>query len=133
MATKTAVLGTGDREGARSQLSDTWRLPVFAGSGYLEGKELQNLIHELQQARKKAGLVGSRCRGGKGPLVLKYRRSSVFIRSQQDQVVFRGCKRVLTEKEGRERLSRLCKGREKQGERETEGGRMFPKGKSCTV
>lgn len=32
---------------------------VFAGSGYLEGKELQNLIQELQQARKKAGLVRS--------------------------------------------------------------------------
>lgn len=76
------------------------------------------MIHELQQARKKAGLVGSRCKGGKGPAGLKYRRSSVFIRVQQGQVAFRECKRLLTEKEEKEPLSRLCKGREKEGERE---------------
>lgn len=28
------------------------------GNGYMDGKELQNFIQELQQARKKAGLVG---------------------------------------------------------------------------
>lgn len=29
----------------------------FSGNGYIEGKELQNFIKELQQARKQAGLV----------------------------------------------------------------------------
>lgn len=43
--------------GRNSCLIPGW-LFVFSGSGYLEGKELQNLIQELQQARKKAGLVG---------------------------------------------------------------------------
>lgn len=28
------------------------------GNGFMDGKELQNFIQELQQARKKAGLVG---------------------------------------------------------------------------
>lgn len=30
----------------------------IVGNGYMDGKELQNFIQELQQARKKAGLVG---------------------------------------------------------------------------
>ncbi|XP_011376403.1 calbindin [Pteropus vampyrus] len=39
-----------------SQFFEIWLHFDADGSGYLEGKELQNLIHELQQARKKAGL-----------------------------------------------------------------------------
>lgn len=31
---------------------------VITGNGYMDGKELQNFIQELQQARKKGGLVG---------------------------------------------------------------------------
>lgn len=31
---------------------------VHSGNGFMDGKELQNFIQELQQARKKAGLVG---------------------------------------------------------------------------
>jgi len=30
---------------------------MLSGNGYIEGKELQNFIKELQQARKQAGLV----------------------------------------------------------------------------
>ncbi|PNI84877.1 CALB1 isoform 6 [Pan troglodytes] len=39
-----------------SQFFEIWLHFDADGSGYLEGKELQNLIQELQQARKKAGL-----------------------------------------------------------------------------
>ncbi|KAF5915134.1 hypothetical protein HPG69_011597 [Diceros bicornis minor] len=39
-----------------SQFFEIWLHFDVDGSGYLEGKELQNLIQELQQARKKAGL-----------------------------------------------------------------------------
>ncbi|NP_001353724.1 calbindin isoform 2 [Homo sapiens] len=40
-----------------SQFFEIWLHFDADGSGYLEGKELQNLIQELQQARKKAGLL----------------------------------------------------------------------------
>ncbi|XP_058420421.1 calbindin isoform X2 [Diceros bicornis minor] len=40
-----------------SQFFEIWLHFDVDGSGYLEGKELQNLIQELQQARKKAGLL----------------------------------------------------------------------------
>ncbi|XP_075406734.1 calbindin isoform X2 [Tenrec ecaudatus] len=40
-----------------SQFFEIWLHFDADGSGYLEGKELQNLILELQQARKKAGLL----------------------------------------------------------------------------
>ncbi|XP_078543187.1 calbindin [Lissotriton helveticus] len=39
-----------------SQFLDIWRHYDTDGNGYIEGKELQNFIQELQQARKKAGL-----------------------------------------------------------------------------
>ncbi|KAM7319925.1 hypothetical protein ACRRTK_021608 [Alexandromys fortis] len=39
-----------------SQFFEIWLHFDADGSGYLEGKELQNLIQELLQARKKAGL-----------------------------------------------------------------------------
>ncbi|MBZ3880384.1 Calbindin [Sciurus carolinensis] len=39
-----------------SQFFEIWLHFDTDGSGYLEGTELQNLIQELQQARKKAGL-----------------------------------------------------------------------------
>lgn len=90
---------------------------VFAGSGYLEGKELQNLIQELQQARKKAGLVGSSCKDRKGFSTLKYRYSNIFIKSQQAQIVFREGKHLLTEKGEKERLSRLREGKKERGKR----------------
>ncbi|XP_066873194.1 calbindin isoform X2 [Kogia breviceps] len=40
-----------------SEFFEIWLHFDADGSGYLEGKELQNLIQELQQARKKAGLL----------------------------------------------------------------------------
>ncbi|KAM5281304.1 calbindin isoform 2-T2 [Ctenodactylus gundi] len=40
-----------------SQFFEIWLHFDADGSGYLEGKELQNLIQELLQARKKAGLL----------------------------------------------------------------------------
>ncbi|KAM4823430.1 calbindin isoform 2-T2 [Callospermophilus lateralis] len=40
-----------------SQFFEIWLHFDTDGSGYLEGTELQNLIQELQQARKKAGLL----------------------------------------------------------------------------
>ncbi|KAM6214707.1 calbindin isoform 2-T2 [Rhynchocyon petersi] len=40
-----------------SQFFEIWLHYDADGSGYLEGKELQSLIQELQQARKKAGLL----------------------------------------------------------------------------
>ncbi|XP_031791737.1 calbindin isoform X2 [Piliocolobus tephrosceles] len=40
-----------------SQFFEIWLHFDADGSGYLEGKELQNLIQELQLARKKAGLL----------------------------------------------------------------------------
>ncbi|XP_059972113.1 calbindin isoform X2 [Mesoplodon densirostris] len=40
-----------------SQFFEIWLHFDADGSGYLEGKELQNLIQALQQARKKAGLL----------------------------------------------------------------------------
>ncbi|ELK26206.1 Calbindin [Myotis davidii] len=39
-----------------SQFFEIWLHFDADGSGYLEGKELQSLVRELQQARKKAGL-----------------------------------------------------------------------------
>ncbi|XP_030072245.1 calbindin [Microcaecilia unicolor] len=39
-----------------SQFLEIWRHYDTDGNGYIEGKELQNFIQELQQARKKAGL-----------------------------------------------------------------------------
>ncbi|KAG8441851.1 hypothetical protein GDO86_010870 [Hymenochirus boettgeri] len=39
-----------------SQFLDIWRHYDTDGNGFIEGKELQNFILELQQARKKAGL-----------------------------------------------------------------------------
>ncbi|XP_075682136.1 calbindin [Rhinoderma darwinii] len=39
-----------------TQFLEIWRHYDTDGNGYIEGKELQNFIQELQQARKKAGL-----------------------------------------------------------------------------
>uniref|UniRef100_A0A8C4XGN4 Calbindin n=1 Tax=Erpetoichthys calabaricus TaxID=27687 RepID=A0A8C4XGN4_ERPCA len=39
-----------------TQFLDIWRHYDNDGNGYIEGKELQNFIEELQQARKQAGL-----------------------------------------------------------------------------
>lgn len=43
--------------GWRESLEGAVTLSVV-GNGFMDGKELQNFIQELQQARKKAGLVG---------------------------------------------------------------------------
>eukprot|EP00079_Xenopus_tropicalis_P026619 XP_012820408.1 PREDICTED: calbindin isoform X2 [Xenopus tropicalis] len=40
-----------------SQFLEIWRHYDTDGNGFIEGKELQNFILELQQARKKAGLL----------------------------------------------------------------------------
>lgn len=56
----------------------------------------------------------------KGTFELKIQTFYCFPKGQQGQVVFRECKCLSTEKEEKERLSRLCKGREKEGEKETD-------------
>lgn len=55
LETSLAALKSGESlEGAV-----TTSVTLFVvGNGYMDGKELQNFIQELQQARKKAGLVG---------------------------------------------------------------------------
>lgn len=93
---------------------------VSAGSGYLEGKELQNLIQELQQARKKAGLVGSRCKGGK-----------CITRSHKEPAGssgFQGCKSLVTEKGEEEGLPKLCRVKRRR-DRETKRDRERERGK----
>lgn len=45
-----------DIELSATQILDIWRHYDSDGNGYIEGKELQNFIQELQQARKNAGL-----------------------------------------------------------------------------
>uniref|UniRef100_A0A8D2KZA4 Calbindin n=1 Tax=Varanus komodoensis TaxID=61221 RepID=A0A8D2KZA4_VARKO len=40
-----------------SQFFEIWRHYDSDGNGYMDGKELQDFIQELQQARKKAGLL----------------------------------------------------------------------------
>lgn len=60
---ENSCCGNGTGKKLRVQCLTTGGFFVFTGSGYLEGKELQNLIQELQQARKKAGLVGGRLQG----------------------------------------------------------------------
>ena len=58
---------------------------VFAGNGYIEGKELQNFIKELQQARKQAGLVSniillvSNVLLDLGTVIHGYRPKTVFV------------------------------------------------------
>lgn len=84
---------------------------VFAGSGYLEGKELQDLIQELQLARKKAGLVGLNLfRRGKKSATLNCEYSSVSLKRPLESSVFQGMERC-----GRERSSGRRGGRKRRG------------------
>ncbi|XP_015261544.1 PREDICTED: calbindin [Gekko japonicus] len=53
MAVETYLQGA---EISASQFFEIWHHYDSDGSGYLDGKELQKLIQDLQQARKKAGL-----------------------------------------------------------------------------
>lgn len=46
-----------ERESLEGAVTAAVTLSVV-GNGFMDGKELQNFIQELQQARKKAGLVG---------------------------------------------------------------------------
>ena len=53
----------------------------FTGNGYIEGKELQSFIKELQQARKQAGLVS---------ILLQYNSSTTHMcanRTENEQLV----------------------------------------------
>ena len=68
---ENSCCGNGTGKKLRVQCLTTGGFFVFTGSGYLEGKELQNLIQELQQARKKAGLVGWRLQGRKETFALE--------------------------------------------------------------
>nr|XP_056710373.1 calbindin [Euleptes europaea] len=53
MAVETHLQG---KEVSAAQFFEIWHHYDSDGSGYLDGKELQSLIQDLQQARKKAGL-----------------------------------------------------------------------------
>lgn len=48
----------GDWENIYSDNNQALSLCVITGNGYMDGKELQTFIQELQQARKNAGVVG---------------------------------------------------------------------------